>query len=109
MLSSPHPTLPASTLAADSTLARGSLSSPATFYTVARGRHNRLALRARVGLWLPGLASADVLCGGCKTPVDACGMHYGSCKNRGNMWTVRHDIVETALISMLCYLRLRAR
>ena len=36
-------------------------------------------------------------------------MHYGSCKNRGNMWTVRHDIVETALISMLCYLRLRAR
>ena len=68
-----------------------------------------LALRARVGLWLPGLASGTVASGGCGMPVDVCGMHYGSCKNRGNMWTIRHDLVESALISLLCYLRLRAR
>ena len=82
---------------------------PVTFFSVARSRHYRLALRARVGLWLPGLASGTVACGGCGMPVDVCGMHYGSCKNRGNMWTIRHDLVESALISLLCYLRLRAR
>ena len=62
---------------------------PTTFYTVARGRHYRLALRARVGLWLPGLASADdsAVRWLQDARVDACGMHYGSCKNRGNMWT----------------------
>ena len=82
---------------------------PVTFFSVARSRHYRLALRARVGLWLPGLASGTVACGGCGMPVDVCGMHYGSCKNRGNMLTIRHDLVESALISLLCYLRLRAR
>ena len=38
---------------------------PTSFRTTARSCHYRIALRIRLGAWLPGLASGYVSCGGC--------------------------------------------
>ena len=82
---------------------------PTSFHTTARSCHYRLALRIRLGIWLPGLASGSITCGGCGLPVDPQGMHYGFCKNRHGVWTTRHDTLEAALHHVLCYLRQRVR
>ena len=36
-------------------------------------------------------------------------MHYGFCKNRSGVWTVRHDTLEGTLHHVFCYLRQRVR
>ena len=82
---------------------------PTTFRTTARSCHYRLALRIRLGIWLPGLASNSIICGGCSSRVDPQGKHYGFCKNRSGVWNVRHDTLESTLHHVLCYLRQRVR
>ena len=82
---------------------------PMNYYSRARSRIYKLALSIRLGEELPELATRSVSCGGCNCAIDPWGFHYGSCKNRGGLWTVRHDVTESAIIWGARHCKLQAR